>query len=209
MSSMTSTIAATAPAAKRMSSDERRTQIVDAARAVFGARGYEGTTTDQVAKAAGVSQPYVVRLFGTKEQLFLAALQDSLDRLFGGFRVALAADGTAPQQGMGEAYVELLQVRGLHQLLSHAFLLGGHPVIGPAARAGWRQVWRFLRDEVGMSSEDTTKFLAHGMLINTLIGLRVADDYGDDDSATELYDSCFPAEVKAVLASAPRADEPW
>ena len=77
---------------KRLSSDERRRQILVAALAVFGARGYEGATTDEVARAAGVSQPYVVRLFGSKENLFLAALDDSLARLLGAFRAALATE---------------------------------------------------------------------------------------------------------------------
>ena len=39
---------------RRMSSDERRAEILLAAHAVFGARGYEGATTDEVARAAGV-----------------------------------------------------------------------------------------------------------------------------------------------------------
>ena len=76
-----------------LSSDERREQILVAAIAVFGARGYEGTTTDEVARTAGVSQPYVVRLFGSKENLFLAAIDESsLDELMRAFRAALAED---------------------------------------------------------------------------------------------------------------------
>src|SRR6478736_4486635 len=77
---------------KRLSSEERRRQILVAALAVFGARGYEGATTDEVARAAGVSQPYVVRLFGSKENLFLAAIEDALARMLAGFRAALADD---------------------------------------------------------------------------------------------------------------------
>ena len=50
---------------------------------------------------------------------------------------------------MGQAYLGLLRLRGLHQILSHAFLLGAHPVIGPAARDGFARVWRYLRDEAG------------------------------------------------------------
>src|SRR5690348_7366167 len=75
---------------RRLSSEERRRQILRAALAVFGARGYEGATTDEVARAAGVSQPYVVRLFGSKENLFLAALDDALTRTLAAFGAALA-----------------------------------------------------------------------------------------------------------------------
>src|SRR5262245_36807480 len=142
MSSVTSTM----PAKQRLSSEERRAQILTAALAVFGAKGYHGTTTDDVARAASVSQPYVVRLFGTKEALFLAALDEALQRLLGAFDDAVAAETDEPiEKRLGHAYIELLQVRGLHQTLSHAFLLGAHPVIGPRARDGFAQVWQYLR----------------------------------------------------------------
>lgn len=194
-----------------MSSDERREQIVTAAIAVFGARGYEGTTTDDVARTAGVSQPYVVRLFGSKESLFLAAMQSSMDELMRVFRAALAdeASDRPVSKRIGEAYVELLSVRGLHQTLSHAWLLGGHPVIGPAARRGFAQVWRFFRDEAGLDAEEARAFLAEGMLINVMIGMRLVDDYGSDASITELFRSCFPTELAHILDIAPRGDEPW
>ena len=194
----------------RMSSDERREQIVEAAIAVFGAKGYVGTTTDDVARAASVSQPYVVRLFGTKENLFLAALGSALDRLLVAFRSAPNV-GDLHERGelMGQTYLNLLEVRGLHQILSHAFLLGAHPVIGPAARAGFAKVWHFLREDAGFSAEEAQKFLAMGMLINTMVGLRMTEEYGKDAGMTELFDECFPLSIQMVLEEAPRVDEPW
>ncbi|WP_375385896.1 TetR/AcrR family transcriptional regulator [uncultured Microbacterium sp.] len=197
-------------AGRRLSSDERREQIVEAAMAVFGARGYVGTTTDEVARAASVSQPYVVRLFGTKENLFLAAIGEALQRLLAAFRAApTGEDLPARRDAMGAAYLGLLEVRGLHQILSHAFLLGAHPVIGPCARDGFAEVWRYLRHEAGFSAEEAQKFLAAGMLINTMVGLRLTDEYGKDAGMTELFDECFPASVGYVLDAAPRVDELW
>lgn len=194
----------------RMSSDQRREQIVAAAIAVFGAKGYVGTTTDDVARAASVSQPYVVRLFGTKENLFLAALGSALDRLLAAFRSAPdVADLHQRGELMGQTYLNLLEVRGLHQILSQAFLLGAHPVIGPAARGGFAQVWHFLRDEAGFTPEEAQKFLATGMLINTMVGLRMTEEYGRDAGMTELFDECFPFSIQMVLDEAPRVDEPW
>lgn len=194
-----------------MSSEERREQILRAAQAVFGARGYEGATTDEVARAAGVSQPYVVRLFGTKENLFLAVLDDAIHTLLAAFRAELVADGdpdTLPSR-MGFAYVDLLRSRGMHQTMSHAFLLGAHPVIGPAAREGFAEVWAFLRDEVGFDAEQAQGFLADGMLINTMIGLRLIDDVDDNPRIRELFDTCFPTAMMAIRTTAPRGDEPW
>ncbi len=79
----------------RMKADERRELVLEAATLVFGERGYFGATTDGVAKAAGVSQPYVVRMFGTKETLFLAVLERALERLLRTFRAVLADGGPA------------------------------------------------------------------------------------------------------------------
>ena len=197
--------------ARRMSSEERREQIVAAALAVFGARGYEGTTTDDVARTAGVSQPYVVRLFRSKENLFLAAMKAALDELLRVFRAELA-DATSDRpvsKRIGEAYVDLLSTRGLHQTLSHAWLLGGHPVIGPAARKGFAQVWQFFREEAGLEADEARAFLAEGMLINVMIGMRLVDDYGSDPRITELFRACFPTELPHILDIAPRGDEPW
>lgn len=210
-----------ADASRRLSSDERRRQILVAALAVFGARGYEGATTDEVARAAGVSQPYVVRLFGSKENLFLAALDDALARLLGAFRAALPAEdpegdrenGLSPEKAkgkrIGQAYVDLLEVRGLHQTLAHAYLLGSHPVIGPAARRGFAAVWRFFRDEMALDPDEAREFMAEGMLISTMIGLRLVDDYGSDPQITELFRTCFPTELPHVLELVPRGDERW
>lgn len=195
----------------RMSSDERREQIIDAAIAVFGARGYEGTTTDEIARAAGVSQPYVVRLFGSKEKLFLATLAVVLEHLFTAFRAGLTAGGEVViQERMGLAYVDLLRVRGLHQMLSQTFLLGGHPVIGPAARRGFTDVWEFLRGpEVGMSAAQAHDFLAQGMLLNTMIGLRIAEQHGVDPELTEMLDTCLPRKADTLVDLTPRTGDPW
>lgn len=200
-----------AGAGRRLSSEERREQIIEAALAVFGARGYEGTTTDDVARAAGVSQPYVVRLFGSKENLFLAAMRAAMDEMMRAFRLALAQDdaGEPVSQRIGQAYVELLSIRGLHQTLSHAWLLGAHPSIGAAARTGFAEVWRFFREEAGLGAEDARAFLAEGMLINVMIGMRLVDDYGHDPSITELFRACFPTELPHILEIAPRGDQPW
>ena len=204
---------------KRLSSEERRRQILVAALAVFGARGYDGATTDEVARAAGVSQPYVVRLFGSKENLFLATIEEALARMLAGFRAALADTDAEREPGVseekaagkriGQAYVDLLEVRGLHQTLANAYLMGSHPVIGPAARRGFAAVWRFFRDELGLDPDEARAFMAEGMLISTMIGLRLVDDYGSDPQITELFRSCFPTELPHILDLAPRGTERW
>ena len=63
-------------AAPRMSSVERRAELLAAARELFLVSGYRGTTTLAVAQRAGVSEALVVKHFGTKENLYRQALAE-------------------------------------------------------------------------------------------------------------------------------------
>ena len=59
----------------RMPAEQRRELVLGEAMAVFAAHGYAGTSTEEVARRAGISQPYLFRLFPTKKALFLARLK--------------------------------------------------------------------------------------------------------------------------------------
>jgi TetR/AcrR family transcriptional regulator len=197
---MSSVSAEAAVPVTRMASDERRILVLEAATAVFGQRGYAGTTTDQVATAAGVSQPYVVRIFGTKEKLFLAVLQRALDTLMTAFRRALADTSEHPvHHRLGVAYADLLTDRGLLLSLMHGFVLGADPEIGRVARAGFLEVYSFLKDEAGMTAEEASDFLAHGMMLNTLIGLRMTDEYDTNADARELLETAMPDKLGLLV----------
>lgn len=59
----------------RLPAVERRSTILNAAGQLFGRRGYDGTTLDDVAAAAGVTKPIVYRHFGSKQGVYLAVLE--------------------------------------------------------------------------------------------------------------------------------------
>src|ERR1700712_3662995 len=198
MSSVNTTAAVPAT---RMASDERRALVLEAATAVFGQRGYSGATTDRVAAAAGVSQPYAVRIFGTKEKLFLAVLHRALDTLMTAFRRALAEDSEVPvHERMGLAYADLLTDRGLLLSLMHGFVLGSDPEIGRTARAGFLEVYKFLKDEVGLTPAVASDFLAHGMMLNTLVGIRMTDEYDTNPDAREMLEISLGAKLPLLRA---------
>src|SRR3954463_6195316 len=114
-----STMSATAKPAPvpRMTAEDRREQVVAAATRAFARTGYAGTSTDVVARESGVSQPYVVRMFGTKQQLFLEVFQRAVGRIKAAFQAVLDGYGPEapfdPEQDtdwaeLGAAYTELL-----------------------------------------------------------------------------------------------------
>jgi TetR/AcrR family transcriptional regulator len=191
--------------AERISSIERRESILAAASRVFGERGYIGATTDQIAQAAGISQPYVVRMFGGKEALFLEVLQRALDKLIVAFRQAIADSRAAgePEDAVdariGTAYVDLIEDRGILLSLMQGFIMGHDPVIGKAARDGFLEIYRILRDEAHFEPDRIRGFLADGMLFNTLIALRLPDEYETNDAAKELIECTFNTKLAMVL----------
>jgi AcrR family transcriptional regulator len=182
----------------RKTAPERRESILRAAAEVFGRRGYVGATTDQIAKAAGISQPYVVRLFGSKEALFLAVLANAKDELLTEFRAGLAEARAAGAgidgvlASLGDRYVELARGRGVHLSLLQAFVQGTDPVIGAAARAGYLEIWRFLRVEAGLDAEQGSAFLGQGMLISVLLSVDMTVLDGDTGAHELLLAACGP-----------------
>jgi len=197
---------------ERIPAAERREQILDAAARVFGERGYAGSTTDQVAQAAGISQPYVVRMFGSKEKLFDEVIIRARERLETLFRETLAIadrDGLTGQQRqefLGAAYLDLVEEGGIVLPLMQAFLLGHDSVIGASAREGFLMMYRLLRDEAGLGGEGASQFLAGGMLINTLLTMRMAELYEAEPDARELIDEACGAKV-AVMLDAVKAEQ--
>lgn len=183
----------------RMKSEDRRELILQAATDVFGQFGYYGATTDQVAKAAGVSQPYVVRMFGTKERLFLEVMDRALLFILTTFRAVLSEGRDDLGHRFGVAYVDMLKQRGLLLSLMHSFIQGGDPVIGPRAREGFLEVYAFLRDEAGFTPDEANRFLEGGMLLNTLVGLRMSEEFETSDRANELLCAALPQKLDVLL----------
>jgi len=189
---------------ERIPAGERREQILAAASLVFGERGYFGATTDQIARAAGISQPYVVRMFGSKESLFVEVLTRALEKLMEAFTGALeewrrAGSPDDLTRRLGTAYVNLIEDRGLLLSLMQAFSMGHDAVIGAQARSGFIEIYRLLRDEAGFAPEQVRMFLAEGMLLNTLLGLQLPGEYGRDAAATELLECAFQTKLQLVL----------
>ena len=111
------------PTRTRKSAEERREEIVALAIRQFALGGYKGTSTETIAAEAGISQPYLFRLFGTKRDLFLACVDVNHERIETTF--AQAAEGAPPGEAlgrMGDAYVDRLRDTSalLFQMQSYA-----------------------------------------------------------------------------------------
>ena len=89
----------------RQTAEVRREAVLEAAATEFSRKGIHGASTDAIAKAAGISQPYLFRLFGTKKELYLAATRLKMEEVYQAFeRASRGKSGQEALHAMGEAY---------------------------------------------------------------------------------------------------------
>jgi AcrR family transcriptional regulator len=162
---------------ERKTKDARREEILDAALTVFAERGLEGASTEEIARLAGISQPYVFRLFGTKKELFRAVVarcfRSTLERFQ---RAAEGLRGEEALHAMGQAYQELLSGdRTYLRAQMQAYAACADPEIRTVVRDGFGDLVAYVERVSGLPEEDVSAFFASGMLMNVLSSMDLCD----------------------------------
>ena len=176
---------------QRMPAAERRELVLDAAVAEFAVHGLAGTSTEDVARRAGISQPYLFRLFPTKKALFVALV----DRCFQRERdtiIAAAGHSTGEEAltAMADAYERLLDDRILLLLQMQAYAACDDPDIRAATRAGFKKLWELVERLTGLPFQTVVDFFAVGMLMNVAAAM-------DLPSVDERWTSWCPKDSSA------------
>ncbi len=158
--------------ATRMTAEERRSDVLRSAVAEFARHGYQGTSTEDVARAAGISQPYLFKMFPTKKALFLALVSHGFGRVRQSF-VDAAGDATGEEAlaRMGERYGELLRDRDMLLLQMQAYAACHDPEIGEVTRREFGRLWREVARLSGLDDAGLQEFFAKGMLMNVLAAM--------------------------------------
>ena len=119
----------------RKSAEERREEIVGIAIRQFALSGYNGTSTEAIAREAGISQPYLFRLFKTKRELFLACFEVVHERIRATFvEGASGVPKDAALERMGKAYIALLEDTNVRLFQMQAYAACSDPVIQARVR---------------------------------------------------------------------------
>jgi AcrR family transcriptional regulator len=163
-----------------MSADERRAAIVAAATEEFATGGLVGASTEAVARRAGVSQPYVFQLFGTKKQLFLAVIRNCFERTRLAFEDAARSYQPGEVKGcnsmleaMGRSYKRMLADRTLLLVQLQAYAACADPDVQAVVREEFGRLHRRVREISGASREEVHTFFAEGMLLNLGAAVRL------------------------------------
>jgi AcrR family transcriptional regulator len=174
----------------RQTADERRASILDAATVEFAAKGLHGTSTEDVAKRARISQPYVFRLFGTKKQLFAETCRRCMREVREAMAFAAAGlDGEQAFEAMGHAYMELLAAEPRRLMLQmQMYAACAEPEIRQVAQDGYGELVRFVETRTGASPGRISRFFGKGMVTNVLAAMQVED--AGFDWADRLVQGC-------------------
>ena len=152
---------------QRMPAAHRRELVLDVAVAEFARHGLAGTSTEDVARQAGISQPYLFRLFPTKKALFMALVERCFQRVRDTFTAAVGdLTGEEALTAMADAYEQLLEDRTLLLLQMQAYAACDDPEIRVATRAGFKKLWELIEQLTGLPFQAVVDFFAVGMLMN-------------------------------------------
>lgn len=178
------------PADTRMSAAERRDDVLDHALTAFAAKGYEGTSTEDIARAAGISQPYLFRLFGTKKGLYIASVSRCFRETLELFqRAAEGLRGEEALHAIGRAYMEHLERDEVWlRAQMQAYAASDDPEIRAAVRAGYGDLIAYVRRVSDADWPTVWQFFSNGMMLNVMASMGMTKQ--PEPWMTELVEGC-------------------
>ena len=174
----------------RKTAEQRREEILEAALDEFAGHGLEGASTDAIARSAGISQPYLFRLFGTKKGLYIASTERCFDNTYVTFRSASDdLTGEEALEAMGKAYKQMItdDPRRLKAQMQ-AYSACDDPDVRAVVQQGFGRLVE-LAESKGVPPERVVRFFAFGMLINVMMAMNLYEL--DRPWATRLVENCL------------------
>lgn len=156
---------------------ERREQVLLAAMRAFARTGYHGTSTTEIAREAGISQGYVLHLFETKEELFLAALRRAGDVILAQMR-GIELESFALDR-FTERYGRTVLDETVMLVLLQGFTSSSVPAVGAYVRSLLDEMYQTLVEEAGATPEEARDYLARGLLINAVLAMGFRERVGE------------------------------
>lgn len=166
--------------------EARREELLSAATRAFARRGYFGTTTNEVAAEAGISQPYVVQYFGSKESLFLQ-VHERAGRLVTE-KMRAVAFASASMSTFVADYRKIVVDPVLLLVIMHAVFAASVPSIGDRARELFVRMYDILTSEAHASPEQAHDFLAKSLLLNTVLAMDIESHLDENPWVRPLLD---------------------
>ncbi len=159
--------------------ETRREAILEAAGAVFARAGYAATPVSNVAKAAGISQAYVFKLFPTKLELFTAVVERCYEQIDAALNAAADTYGGRKSDkildAMSDAYARLMVDRDILMLQVHAQAATDVPEIREVVRSGTARIVATAKGRSDAKKKKIQRFIAQVQLCHLVTTLDILD----------------------------------
>lgn len=169
----------------RRTAEERRIDVLNAAMIEFATYGLHGASTVTIAERAGISQPYVLRLFETKKQLFLetvAMARRLIETTWTRALEAMPAEATPETrlQALGEAFQSVTSRTDVLRLLLQAYSAAADADVREQCQRAMRSLFDWVRSATGVSYHQAQMFFAQGMLIMVGVSIGAPEKMEED-----------------------------
>jgi len=167
--------------------------VLAAAVTEFARAGFHGASTDAIARSAGISQPYLFRLFGSKKDLYVIVVRRCFRRTLETMQGA--AEGLRGEEAlaaMATSYGELLAndpTMLQSQLQTYSAALD-EPEVREAVRQGYGDLYTYVEHVSGVSRARLARFFAMGMLLNVVAAMGYHDEPEPEEWAAMLMAGC-------------------
>jgi len=192
---------------ERLSGKERRQQIVEAAVDLFSRKGFRGTTTREIAEAAGISEAMIFKHFATKRELYSAIIEaksETEELLASAAKAARGKDDTGVLRAVGLKMMEQTERDPSLMRLLLFSALEGHELSEIFFESRVRRLHEFLSNYIRKRIEDGRfrsvdaliaargflGMIVHYLLIHELFGVK-RPPRSSPEEIVELYVSIF------------------
>lgn len=163
----------------RLTAESRRDSVLDAAIVEFARHGFHAAATTAIARRAGISQPYVYALFGSKKALFLETHTRVVEHIREAFARAVegAAGPSDALRRMGRAFIALLAERDELRCQLQGYAASGDPEVREHVRREFTGLFDDVAQMTGASRDEVALFIAGGMFFTIAGALEVPREY--------------------------------
>jgi AcrR family transcriptional regulator len=160
------------PNTHRLSAEERREAILQAAISEFAVHGLNGASTEAIAERVGISQPYIFKIFGTKKELFIAAINRVYDDTLAAFRVGLTQHADqSPLDAMGGAFEAMVTSREELLMLLQSVASTADAEVREVVERRFRDLYAFLQQHSQEDDFEIQRFIGFGLFLAALSGM--------------------------------------
>lgn len=192
---------------ERLSGEERRQKIIEAAIDLFSRKGFRGTTTHEIAEGAGISEAMIFKHFATKQNLYSAIIEaksETEELLAGAAKAAQQDDDAGVLRAVGLKMLEQTERDPSLMRLLLFSALEGHELSEMFFKSRVKRLHEFLSDylrrgiEAGRFRSADPLIIARGfigmvvhyLLIHELFGVK-RPPRSSPEEVVELFVSVF------------------